>query len=97
MVGGDWLNTASFAVPAKAGRLLLGDRLLRLLAIVPLLAALSAGTTSALLVILAERHQCTGPGPLRAAAIAHLLPCHAARRPPARPMSWIACQAVRSR
>jgi MFS family permease len=43
-------------------RLLAGDRLLRLLAIVQLLAALSAGATSALLVILAERHLGTGPG-----------------------------------
>jgi hypothetical protein len=42
--------------------LLIGDRLLRLLAVVQLLAALSAGATSALLVILAERHLQTGPG-----------------------------------
>jgi hypothetical protein len=39
-----------------------GDRLLRLLAIVQLLAALSAGATSALLVVLAKRHLGTGPG-----------------------------------
>lgn len=44
------------------GRVLIADRLLRLLAIVQLLAALSAGATSALLVILAERHLRTGPG-----------------------------------
>jgi MFS family permease len=43
-------------------RLLAGDRLLRLLAAVQLLAALSAGATSALLVVLAERHLGTGPG-----------------------------------
>ncbi len=43
-------------------RLLAGDRLLRLLAIVQLLAALSAGATSALLVVLAERHLHAGPG-----------------------------------
>lgn len=46
----------------EGGRLLIADRLLRLLAIVQLLAALSAGATSALLVILAERHLGTGPG-----------------------------------
>jgi MFS family permease len=44
------------------GRLLIGDRLLRLLALVQLLAALSAGATSALLVVLAERHLRAGPG-----------------------------------
>ena len=43
-------------------RLLTSDRLLRLLAVVQLLAALSAVVTSALLVILAERHLGTGPG-----------------------------------
>jgi len=43
------------------GRLLIHDRLLRLLAIVQLLAALSAGATSALLVVLAERHLHAGP------------------------------------
>ncbi|MFJ8814824.1 MFS transporter [Amycolatopsis thermoflava] len=43
-------------------RLLLRDRLLRLVASVQLLAALSAGATSALLVVLAERHLGTGPG-----------------------------------
>jgi hypothetical protein len=41
-------------------RLLAADRLLRPLAAVQLLAALSAGATSALLVILAERHLGTG-------------------------------------
>ncbi len=46
----------------EGGRLLIADRLLRLLAAVQLLAALSAGATSALLVILAERHLGTGPG-----------------------------------
>jgi MFS family permease len=45
----------------EGGRLLIADRLLRLLAVVQLLAALSAGATSALLVILAERHLGTGP------------------------------------
>ena len=44
--------------PAAAGRMP------RLLAAVQLLAALSAGATSALLVILAERHLRTGPGGL---------------------------------
>jgi MFS family permease len=43
-------------------RLLAADRLLRLLAVVQLLAALSAGATSALLVILAKRHLGSGPG-----------------------------------
>jgi len=47
---------------ASGGRLLIGDRLLRLLALVQLLAALSAGATSALLVVLAERHLHAGPG-----------------------------------
>ena len=46
----------------EGARLLIADRLLRLLAVVQLLAALSAGATSALLVILAERHLGTGPG-----------------------------------
>ena len=65
------LRPARPAPPASAGswarrigdgaRLLSGDRLLRLLAIVQLLAALSAGATSALLVILAERRLGTGP------------------------------------
>ena len=43
-------------------RLLAADRLLRLLAVTQLLAALSAGATSALLVILAGRRLGTGPG-----------------------------------
>jgi MFS family permease len=43
-------------------RILATDRLLRLLAAVQALAALSAGATSALLVILAERHLGSGPG-----------------------------------
>jgi MFS family permease len=46
----------------EGGRLLIRDRLLRLLALVQLLAALSAGATSALLVVLAERHLRVGPG-----------------------------------
>ncbi len=55
--------TGSWASRIREGAcLLIGDRLLRLLAIVQLLAALSAGATSALLVILAERHLGTGPG-----------------------------------
>jgi MFS family permease len=44
------------------GRLLIRDRMLRLLALVQFLAALSAGATSALLVVLAERHLHAGPG-----------------------------------
>src|SRR5260370_3593743 len=40
----------------EGGRLLIRDRLLRLLALVQLLGALSAGATRALLVVLAERH-----------------------------------------
>jgi predicted MFS family arabinose efflux permease len=47
---------------AEGLRLLTGDRLLRLLALVQLLAALSAGATSALLVVLAGRHLGVGPG-----------------------------------
>jgi predicted MFS family arabinose efflux permease len=43
-------------------RLLVGSRLLRLLALVQLLAALSAGATSALLVVLAGRRLGVGPG-----------------------------------
>lgn len=55
--------TGSWASRIRDGaRLLITDRLLRLLALVQLLAALSAGATSALLVILAERHLSTGPG-----------------------------------
>jgi len=42
--------------------MLVGGRLLRLLAAVQLLAALSAGATSALLVVLAGRHLQVGPG-----------------------------------
>jgi predicted MFS family arabinose efflux permease len=60
---------AGFDMIWQTGRLislglggLAADRLLRLLATVQLLAALSAGATSALLVILAERHLGTGPG-----------------------------------
>ena len=55
--GGSWARSIR-----DGARLLIADRLLRLLAIVQLLAALSAGATSALLVILAERHLGTGPG-----------------------------------
>jgi MFS family permease len=55
--------TGSWAGHVRDGaRLLIADRLLRLLAAVQLLAALSAGATSALLVILAERHLRAGPG-----------------------------------
>lgn len=46
----------------EGARLLIHDRLLRLLAAIQLLAALSAGATSALLVVLAEEHLHTGPG-----------------------------------
>ena len=46
----------------EGARLLVADRLLRLLALVQLLAALSAGATSALLVVLAGRHLHVGPG-----------------------------------
>jgi MFS family permease len=55
-------STASWTARVLEGpRLLARDRLLRLLALVQLLAALSAGATSALLVVLAERHLDTGP------------------------------------
>lgn len=50
-------NTQGFFSDARAGvRLLLGDRLLRALGAGQLLAALSAGATSALLVVLARDH-----------------------------------------
>lgn len=45
----------------EGARLLVADRLLRLLALVQLLAALSAGATSALLVVLAGRQLRVGP------------------------------------
>jgi MFS family permease len=45
----------------EGARLLIADRLLRLLALVQLLAALSAGATSALLVVLADRQLRVGP------------------------------------
>jgi MFS family permease len=48
---GSWLAQVD-----EGARLLVTDRLLRLLALVQLLAALSAGATSALLVVLAGRH-----------------------------------------
>jgi predicted MFS family arabinose efflux permease len=51
-----WLGGVS-----EGARLLVTDRLLRLLALVQLLAALSAGATSALLVVLAGRHLRVGP------------------------------------
>jgi predicted MFS family arabinose efflux permease len=51
-----WLGGVS-----EGARLLVTDRLLRLLALVQLLAALSAGATSALLVVLAGRHLGVGP------------------------------------
>lgn len=47
---------------AEAARLFAGQRVLRILAAVQILAALSAGATSALLVVLAERHLNVGPG-----------------------------------
>jgi MFS family permease len=46
----------------EGARLLVADRLLRLLGLVQLLAALSAGATSALLVVLAGRQLRVGPG-----------------------------------
>jgi MFS family permease len=56
------VSTATWAARVVEGpRLLIRDRLLRLLASVQLLAALSAGATSALLVVLAERHLIAGP------------------------------------
>jgi MFS family permease len=54
---GSWL-----ARIGEGARLVSTDRLLRLLAVVQLLAALSAGATSALLVVLAGRHLGVGPG-----------------------------------
>ena len=56
-VAGSWL-----ARVGEGARLLVRDRLLRLLALVQLLAALSAGATSALLVVLAGRQLRVGPG-----------------------------------
>jgi MFS family permease len=53
---GSWLGRVG-----EGARLLVADRLLRLLALVQLLAALSAGATSALLVVLAGRHLGVGP------------------------------------
>jgi MFS family permease len=53
---GHWLGRVS-----AGARLVVTDRLLRLLALVQLLAALSAGATSALLVVLAGRHLRIGP------------------------------------
>ena len=47
----------------EGGRLLVRDRLLRPLAVVQLLAALSAGATSALLVVLASEHLNAGAPP----------------------------------
>jgi predicted MFS family arabinose efflux permease len=54
---GSWLTRIG-----EGARLLTRDRLLRLLVVVQLLAALSAGATSALLVVLAGRHLGVGPG-----------------------------------
>jgi predicted MFS family arabinose efflux permease len=54
---GSWLGRVS-----EGARLLTTDRLLRLLALVQLMAALSAGATSALLVVLAGRQLHVGPG-----------------------------------
>ncbi|SFQ69251.1 Predicted arabinose efflux permease, MFS family [Amycolatopsis arida] len=57
------VSSASWVARVVAGpRLVVRDRLLRLLAVVQLLAALSAGATSALLVVLAERRLGTGAG-----------------------------------
>jgi MFS family permease len=53
---GSWLGRV-----AEGARLLIGDRLLRLLGLVQLLAALAAGATSALLVVLAGRQLRVGP------------------------------------
>jgi predicted MFS family arabinose efflux permease len=53
---GSWLDRVG-----EGARLLVADRLLRLLALVQLLAALSAGATSALLVVLAGRQLRVGP------------------------------------
>ncbi len=53
---GNWASRV-----AEGGRLLVRDRLLRLLAAVQLLAALSAGATSALLVVLAADRLDAGP------------------------------------
>jgi hypothetical protein len=58
-VAGSWARRIR-----EGAQLLATDRLLRLLGAVQLLAALSAGATSALLVILAERHLRTGPAGL---------------------------------
>jgi predicted MFS family arabinose efflux permease len=57
VAGGSWLGRVG-----EGFRLLTGDRLLRLLALVQALAALSAGATSALLVVLASRRLGVGPG-----------------------------------
>jgi predicted MFS family arabinose efflux permease len=54
---GSWLGRVG-----EGARLLVRDHLLRLLALVQLLAALSAGATSALLLVLAGRHLHVGPG-----------------------------------
>src|SRR5919198_4669891 len=54
---GSWLGRVG-----EGFRLLLADRLLRLLALVQLVAALSAGATSAPLVVLAGRRLHVGPG-----------------------------------
>ncbi|CAM3755683.1 MFS transporter [Kibdelosporangium persicum] len=57
------VSSSTWTVRVLEGpRLLIRDRLLRLLASVQLLAALSAGATSALLVVLAELHLGAGPG-----------------------------------
>jgi hypothetical protein len=57
------IAASSWLSPVGEGaRLLVAGRLLRLLALVQLLAALSAGATSALLVVLAGRHLGVGPG-----------------------------------
>ena len=57
LAGGSWPQSIR-----EGAQLMVADPLLRLLAMVQLLAALSAGATSALLVILAERRLGAGPG-----------------------------------
>jgi len=56
VAGGSWASRV-----VEGGRVLVRDLLLRLLALVQLLAALSAGATSALLVVLAQRRLHSGP------------------------------------
>jgi len=96
------LRPAGAAPPAATGswaghirdgaRMLIAGRLLRLLAAVQLLAALSAGATSALLVILAERHLRAGP------ACSSYCSARSAAAPPSAPCcspGWPATPAAR--